>query len=488
MILSEVCRSGTSSPFVLCMPIWLFLSLATTFAASTASGDLGLADVARASLDSNLDLLSRRQGLEAERQSIDIARSELLPSLGVGARGQILEDDRSDSERGNNTQESILLAAELNQVLYDESSWAGLGIQKFIYEGKGHELQSFQLSLVGEVATAFLDLDLARTVLAIEEKNRDLTLQNRSTSKSRIAAGWSSDRELLRWDVELASNDSDVRAAKVGALQSAFELNRVRNLPPEDPVEIATATIREYGFVYAREDVERALPDPQMDQRIREFMVRVGIRRSPDLAAIDSSISALDRQLKSDTRAFWVPTFTAAAGVDHLATDTDGDDGNVKETEYYVKGVVTFPLFSGGAKLANYRQARDALKSLRTSRRAAAQALDQAIRSSVARASGSFENIGYARRGLDAAKRNFDLVDASFKLGVASILDLLDAQAQLLGAELALSRATYAFLVDVISVQREINFYAFLEEPVDVDHMVTELERTLAHDPELDRR
>jgi outer membrane protein len=482
MILSNIRPSGTKPGIMPCTLMSLLWMITTAFVAPAATADLSLADVARASLVSNLDLLSQRQSLKADKQAVELARSELLPHVGVGARAQILEDDRSDSSRGNNTQESVLLAAELSQVLYDEPSWASLGIQKFVYQSQAHELESFRLEVIREAAVAFLDLDLARSVLAIEERNRELTRKNLETSRSRIAAGWSSDRELLRWDVELASNDSDVRTAQVRTLQGGFELNRIRNIRPEDPITLTSATVQDYGFVYARKIVEGALSDPVMDQRIRDFMVRLGIHRSPDLAAIDASISALERQLKSSTRAFWVPTFTVGAGVDHLATDTEGGE-SVKETEYYAKGVVTFPLFQGGAKVAGYRQARDALTSLRTARRATAQALEQSIRSSVARASGSFENIGYARRELDAARQNFDLVDASFTLGVASILDVLDAQSQLLTAELSLTQATYGFLADVITVQRQVNFYAFLEQPSEVDGLVAGLESTLAPEP-----
>lgn len=496
MILSNVRPWGTKLGIVACGLLSWFSFATTTSAeplapsassAPSSTREVSLTDVARASLVSNLDLLSRRQSLEADRQSIDLVRSELLPQIGVGARAQILEDDRSDSARGNNTQESILLAAELNQVLYDEPAWAGLGIQKYIFEGQTQELESFRLGVIQEAANAFLALDLARKILAIQERNRELTRKNQETSRSRIAAGWSSNRELLRWDVALASNDTDVRAAQVRTLQSAFELNRVRNHPPEEAIEIASATVRDYGFVYGRQTVESAIADPAMDRRIRDFLVRVGIHRSPDLAAIDASISALDRQLKSNTRAFWVPTFTAAAGVDHLATDTQGGD-NVKETEYYLKGVVTFPLVTGGAKVAGYRQARDALKSLRTARRATAQSLEQSIRASVAQASGSFESIAYAQRELNAAKENFDLVDASFTLGVASILDVLDAQAQLLTADLSLAQAINLFLVDIITVQRTVNFYSFLEQPSEVDGMIAELERTLAYKPTPDPR
>jgi outer membrane protein TolC len=53
-------------------------------------------------------------------------------------------------------------------------------------------------------------------------------------------------------------------------------------------------------------------------------------------------------------------------------------------------------------------------------------------------ASGSFESVGFTERKAAAARCNYELVDASYTLGVDSILDQLDAQQQLLAAELAL--------------------------------------------------
>ena len=86
-----------------------------------------------------------------------------------------------------------------------------------------------------------------------------------------------------------------MRAAQVLVLQNRFELNRVRNLPPEEGVSAQPSTIDEYGFVYAREAVVEAVATPESDRRMRDFLARVGLRRSPDLAALESSIAAAER-------------------------------------------------------------------------------------------------------------------------------------------------------------------------------------------------
>ena len=66
--------------------------------------------------------------------------------------------------------------------------------------------------------------------------------------------------------------------------------------------------------------------------------------------------------------------------------------------------------------------------------------------------------MGSAERQVAAARRNFELVEASYTLGLASILDLLDAQSQLLTAELGLADATYGFLEDLVDAERELSY------------------------------
>jgi outer membrane protein TolC len=442
---------------------------------------LSLADAVREAIASNLDLLSRRQALAASEQEIGLARSVLLPQVDVGARAQLLDSDRSDGARGNTKQKSVLMAAGVSQVLYDEDSWAGFQIQKHVYDGQVQRVESFQLAVIQDAADAFLELDRAGQVLEIQQRNRELTRRNLETSRARIAAGWSSDREILRWESQLAGNDIGVRDAQVLTLQNRFELNRVRNRAPEAPASTLPTTVGEYGFAYGRENIAAAIVDPERDHRMRDVLVRVGLRRSPDLAALEAAIAAADRQLTASRRAFWVPSLTASAGVDHLISGGSGNDFNA--TEWGVRGIVTFPLFQGGAKFAGLDQSREDLASLRTERSATALSLDQTIRTAFAQASGSFENVGFARRQADAARRNFELVDSSYTLGVASILDLLDAQSQLLGAELSETNARYGFFEDLVAAERAIAFYAFLESPGDVDSLLDQLTRELGLQP-----
>jgi outer membrane protein len=456
------------------------LLLGVGLASVSRAQEISLPDAVRQTLSANLDLAAQRQQLAANREEIGLARSALLPQVGVGARYQVLDSERSDSLRGSNQVRSLLFAAGLSQVLYDEESWAGFSIQKHVYRGQVQQLEDFRLGVIQDAALAFLQLDRSQWLLQIQERNREITRENLETSRARIAAGWSSQQEVLRWEIQLAGNDGDVRTAQVDVLQNRFTLNRVRNLATETPVQAARPTLEEYGFIYASPPLAKELVSPEQDRRARDFLVRMGLRRSPELASLDASIDATERQLTAKRRAFWIPSLTLNAGIDHQNNAGDSDSN---KTEWIAKGLLTFPVILGGAKIAGFKQARSALAGFRTQRRATAITLEESIRSALAQASGAFENVGFARRAQEGAERNYKLVDSSYTLGVASILDLLDAQDLLLEAELGIANATYDFLEDLVAAERQLSFYPFLEDPADVDTLLTQLEQELGVRP-----
>jgi len=445
---------------------------------------LGLADAVRQVLDGNLDLVARRRNLAADEEEIRIVRARLLPQVDLGGRAQLIEDDRSDADRGNTTERSVAVAAKLTQVIYDESDWADYTIQKHVYAEQRAQFDAYEDGLVQNAAKVFLELDRARAQLEIQQHNRELTARNLETSKARIAAGWSSEREVLRWESQLAMNDADIIDARTQVLVSRFALNRLRNLPAESPITPAPASVAEHGFVYAREAIERAIAAPEKDLELRDLLVAIGLARSPELAQVDAAIAASERLLTANKRAFWVPSVTAAAGIDHLAASSSGSNApDFHETEWGVGANLLFPLVEGGAKFTRLSQTGESLSALRIERRATIQAIDENIRSAFATASGAYQNIAAARRQEAAAGRNFELVSESYVLGMDTILSLLDAQTQLLNANLAVTNSIYAFLRALIDAEKEMALYPFLESDAEMTALLDQIERQLPSAP-----
>jgi outer membrane protein len=265
-------------------------------------------------------------------------------------------------------------------------------------------------------------------------------------------------------------------------LSSQLELNRVRNQPSETPIHLVAASLEEYGFVYARPGIVQTIANLEADRRMRNYLVRVGIARSPDLAAIDAAVAAGERLQTANQRAFWVPSLVFGAGVDYLAAHS-GDAPDFNETEWGVEAKLSFPIFQGGAKFARLSQSREDVASLQLERRSVAQEVEQAVRTAFIQASGAFANIALAHTQSNAAKENFELVSQSYSLGVATILSVLDAQSQLLLAQQAVTDAHYNFLDELIAAEQALSLYPFLEPASEMDDLLDGIEQELALQP-----
>jgi outer membrane protein TolC len=458
-----------------------FIVFAALLAAAPSAAEelrLGLVEAVRQALDANPDLAAQRRALAADREEVGLSRSVLLPQVSFGAAGQVLDSDRSDDHRGNVSQESASVQATLSQILYDEESWAVFQAQQHIFDQQQEQYESFRLGIIGEAAGSFFELDSSLALERIQEANRELTRQNLETTRARVATGYSSERELLRWLAQLAQNDIDVEQALTSSLSNRFELNRVRSRPREALVAPLPSSVEELGFVYARDTVARALTAPDADRRLRNYLVRVGISRSPVLRGIDAAIAAQGRTLTAKRRAFWVPSLSLVAGIDHLAA-SGSSASSFQETEYGARAELSFPIFQGGAKSASLRQASEALASLRLERRAETESLDQTIRTAFAQASGAYRSVGYAGEQESAAKKNFELVYEAYVLGVVDYIDLLDAQNQYLTAQISSVNALFDFLEQLLDAEEQIALFPFLEEPSDVESLLKGLEREL---------
>ena len=121
----------------------------------------------------------------------------------------------------------------------------------------------------------------------------------------------------------------------------------------------------------------------------------------------------------------------------------------------------TLPLWSGGARAAELRQAREELAGLRLERQALAEAIELRIRAGLFEAGSTYPAIDLAREAARAARNNLELVTDAYSRGAVSIIELLDAQnADVAAGEFA-ANAVYEFLLDLMEVQRATNTFDF---------------------------
>jgi outer membrane protein TolC len=107
---------------------------------------------------------------------------------------------------------------------------------------------------------------------------------------------------------------------------------------------------------------------------------------------------------------------------------------------------------------------------------AAAQRVEQRVRTSLHFMRGSWVKIDLTRAAATASSENFRLTQDAYRRGVGDILDVLDAQREALIANEAAASGVYDFLIDLIQVQRAIGRFEYLSSPGARDAFLSRLE------------
>jgi outer membrane protein TolC len=118
-------------------------------------------------------------------------------------------------------------------------------------------------------------------------------------------------------------------------------------------------------------------------------------------------------------------------------------------------------LFTGLERQAARAQARAELERLTFVRASVERSIDQQMLVTLHLASASWSGIQQAREAADAAQRNLELITDAYSRGTVAVISLIDAQQSALNAEQGAADAVYAFLTDLMRVERSAGEFHF---------------------------
>jgi outer membrane protein TolC len=257
----------------------------------------------------------------------------------------------------------------------------------------------------------------ADEVVLASERAVESAAEHARSAERRVSAGTAAPLDLLRARTELVRRESDLARARAerarGQLALGVLLGRegpVRVLVPDPPAE-----------------------DPPADA---EALREEALGSRPELAAQRAQVEAADAAVRS-TWARLAPQLSASASL--FAQDVPYPTG--EKDGWRASLDLTWPIFDGGLREARRRQAR--------AQRASAGAAEEAQRLAVVQeVSDGARDVAVARERLRLAETQRRLAsDAaasarrSFEAGIASSLDVVDANDRLYQADVGLADA-----------------------------------------------
>jgi outer membrane protein len=439
----------------------------------TAENRIPMQLAMRESVDKNLDLLVSEKFVEAGEEGVKVDRGPLLPQ-GQLQVGVVYQDPDRIIAGGQVAEWQAATTARASQSLYSERAWTRFKGRKLRQEGRHYGYFSDVLDIMLSSGVAYVGVLRAEAQERIQRRNIQLTREYLELARLRLEVGVANASELYRWQVTLAENQGAVVNARAFVGQSKIELNRVLNRPSERPIAPVDLQVDDAGRTIAPGDpISKYMLDPWSFEQLRDFMVREGLRNSPEARQVEAQSAAEKRIKEGRARELWLPDFFVEGGVQHDfwragegAEVPQPNPLGIPEPDKFGWDVGLFlsiPLSRGGSGVAEMRRSARLVERLAAEFDRVEQNIDTGVRTELYSAAAALASVGLTRKAAEAAANNLVLVTDLYRRGKVDIITLVDAQTQSLVADLAAADAAYDYVLALLFVNREAGHFRNLD-------------------------
>jgi len=327
-------------------------------------------------VEHNLDLLVSEKFVDAGEEGVKVDRGPLLPQ-GQLQTGVVYQDPDRLIAGGQIAEWQATTFARASQSLYSEQAWTRFKGRKLLQEGREYGYFTDVLDIMLSSGVSYVGVLRAEAEARIQRKNIQLTREYLELARVRLEIGVANASELYRWQVTLAENQRAVVDARAFVGQTKIELNRVLNRPSERPIAPIDLPVDDAGRTLPPEDsIGKYMADPWSFEQLRAFMVREGLRNSPEARQIEARRAAQQRIKEGRARELWLPDFFVEGGIQHDfwrdGVGSEAPAGSVQPDKFGwdVGLFLAIPLSRGGSGVADMRQSAILVERLDSGRTA----------------------------------------------------------------------------------------------------------------------
>ena len=450
-------------------PDWDMMTESVVLNANSTETDriLSLQTTILEALDRNLSLKIAGVNPLLAGKETELAKAELLPSLDINSSLSVLDKTTANSSFGTRGRVNWGAGSSLSQLVYAEPALANVAIQKLLRRGEEYGLQTTQLDVVLDAATAFLQVLQAKSFMDIQAGNVSVTKNNLDIAKAKDAVGYSGVTDLNRWKSELALGKIDLNDAQAQYQQAKYALNQLLNQPISEEFQVEDISVENDLLLVTDERMFDRINNEKELEQLADFMVLEALVNLPELKQIDFGLNAQKRLLKSQERAFYLPSFALSGNADYTlkrwgAEGVGGAPIPDLDPTWNLGLGLQYPIFQGGKRRVNQEITELNILQIKGQQADVRNQLELRVRVTLQKASASYFSVLRFEEASKAASDNFTIVQDSYSQGLANVTNLIDAQNAKVQTELGTVNAGYQFILDFLEMERAVGFYYLL--------------------------
>jgi len=281
-------------------------------------------------------------------------------------------------------------------------------------------------------ATAFFQTLSSEEVLQAANRSADAAKANLLDAQARVDAQLNSSNDVTRAQLDLANAEEQV-ANNAGTVDRAYiQLGFVLNATVQGPLAQPDATLK-----------AAATPPPKVDD-----LIAIGVQRRPDLLAARHAARAAVLFAEEPMLRI-VPTVGLTAGV---AGNSFSSSGRVFDET--AAATITWTIFDAGVRYADKRS-RDGQASIAYLQyELLSRSVGNDVRNAIATLVASQNALRFARDADTAAIKSADETGTLYKQGLATALELTDANDSRFEADVGLVSAELATALAYLSLRQ----------------------------------
>ncbi len=362
----------------------------------------------------NSSLNSARAGVRVTDENVAIAKSGYRPT--VSATGSIQYTDRTGISSSNIQTGSF--GVQINQTLFDGFQTRNnvLAAKSQVFASR-ESLRNTEQNTLYSAATAFLDVIRDRQIAVLRERNLEFLSEQVRASRSRFEVGEGTRTDVAQSDASRSSAVAQLSSARATAQSSEAVYRQVIGDAP--------------GRLEPVSPIAKLLPN-SLPQAIE--MALVG---HPAILSTQHLVDAAGFSVNSAEGAL-LPGVTASAGLTRSFSDSSpastSSDGYSNSAS--IGATLTIPLYQGGRTSALVRQSKESLGQARIEVDVSRDQVRAAVTSAWTQYIAGAEVVAANRELISAAQLALDGVIEERNVGQRTTLDVLNAQADVITAQI----------------------------------------------------
>jgi outer membrane protein TolC len=294
-------------------------------------------------------------------------------------------------------------------------------------------LEQVKRDLAYRTMSAFNAILILRSNLAVLDEQIQALIRHLDVTRKRVQAGTSTDFDALTTEVRIAAARSErIDAANVLEGQE-IQFRELTGLGSQKPV------VLKGEFISA---ALRLDPDSLLKEASRQRPELLAARATENSAGLQSHLYSLGMR----------PSLTA--NLTSGFKNGYSPDLNELKANFFAGLQANVPLFDGHRTRSQTREAEAALLAAKARTQDLERQIAAEVEQAVAGAGASQQKIQNAELQVTQAERAVSMAQTRYQAGVATNLDVLDAQTALTQARLSRLRALYNYTASLTAVDR----------------------------------